>query len=67
MLQTYKAILRGNHLEWNDAGPQSLTDDHPVAVYVTILDQAQAEKAPLTSGQQMASILEELAHQPTLA
>ncbi len=67
MLQTYKAILRGNQLEWNDAAPQSLTDDQPVVVYVTILDQAQPEKTPLTSGQQTASILEELAQQPTLA
>ena len=66
MLQTYKATLRGNRLEWNEAAPQTLSDDQPVAVHVTILDQ---ERATLerTSGQQMAAILEQLANKPTLA
>ncbi len=66
MLQTYKAILRGNRLEWNETAPQSLSDDQPVAVHVTILDQEQVTPAR-TSGQQMAAILAHLASKPTLA
>lgn len=67
MLQTYKATLRGNRLEWDDAAPQMHADDQPVAVYVTILDEPQPVPAPHTSGQHMAAILEQLAQQPTLA
>ena len=66
MLQTYKAILRGNRLEWDDAVPQTLSDEQPIAVHVTILDQEQA-LPPHTIGQQMAAILEQLATRPTLA
>ncbi len=67
MLQTYKATLRGNRLEWNDAAPQAISEDHPVAVYVTILDEAPASPAQQASGQQMAAILTQLAQHPTLA
>ena len=67
MLQTYKATLRGDRLEWNDAAPQALSDDQPIAVHVTILDESQAASPRRTSGQQMAMILEQLAQHPTLA
>lgn len=67
MLQTYKATLRGNRLEWNDSAPQAVADDQPVAVYVTILDEPHAFSSKRLSGQQMAAILEQLAQHPTLA
>ena len=43
-----------------------LSDDQPLAVHVTILDEHQTS-TPHTSGQRMAAILEQLAYQPTLA
>ena len=66
MLQTYKATLRGNHLEWNGTAPQSLSDDQPVAVHVTILDQEPIASAP-TSGQEMAAILDQLSRRPAFS
>jgi hypothetical protein len=66
VLQTYKATLRGNRLEWSDTVPQAIAEDRSVAVHVTILDEVQASSAQQTSGQQMAAILEQLAHHPTL-
>ena len=67
MLQTYKATLRGNKLEWSDAAPQVISGDQPVAVHVTILDETQEPSTQPTSGQQMAAILEQLARRPTLS
>lgn len=67
MLQTYKAILRGNRLEWNDAAPQVVSDDQAIAVHVTILHETQAPSNLQTSGQTMAAILEQLASRPTLS
>jgi hypothetical protein len=66
MLPTYRAILRGNKLEWDDAAPHMRSDDQPIAVHVTILDEASlVQDHP--SGQQMAAILEQLASKPTLS
>lgn len=67
MTQTYKAILRGNQLEWSDAAPQTLADDRAIAVHVTILDDVAVATNPLTAGQRMSAILEQLAQQPTFA
>lgn len=61
MLQTYKAILRGNRLEWSDTPPADLTPEHPVAVHVTILEHAEQTIGRVHSGGQMAVILEQLA------
>jgi hypothetical protein len=66
MLQTYKAILRGNRLEWSDAPPATVTTDRPIAVHVTILDSAPATEQTPLPGQHMAAILEQLAQQHTL-
>lgn len=67
MLHTYKAILRGNRLEWNDAAPQAISEDQPVAVHVTILDETEVLPSQQLSGQQMAAILAQLAQHPTLS
>ena len=61
MLQTYKATLRGDRLEWSDAAPHAVANDQPVAVHVTILDEVQPPTTHQTSGQKMAAILEQLA------
>ena len=42
MLPTYKAILRGNHVEWLGDGDQQPALDDPVAVNITILDEPVA-------------------------
>lgn len=59
MLQTYKAILRGNHLEWVGETPEQ-AEERPVDVHVTIL----GEKSALSynaRGAEMAQALEHLA------
>jgi hypothetical protein len=61
MLHTYKAILRGNRIEWSDAPPADLAPEHPVAVHVTILDEAHQAPESSQLRHQMAAILEQLA------
>jgi hypothetical protein len=39
MLQTYKATLNGNQLEWNGEVPEIVKDHEPVSVIVTFLDE----------------------------
>jgi hypothetical protein len=61
MLNTYKAILRGNHLEWNEDAPDHLRQEDAVMVYVTILDEPVVLSAVIQQGQRMAAALEQLA------
>jgi hypothetical protein len=42
MLRTYKAILHGDHVEWLDKAPEQT---QPVAVYITLLQEASPEPA----------------------
>jgi len=69
MLATYKAILRGNRLEWRGSGRQYLPSDRPVAVYVTVLDEPLADVDASEKGQgaRMAAALERLAEIHALA
>ena len=69
MLPTYKAILRGNRLEWRGSGRQYLPTDRPVAVYVTVLDEPLGEVDGGEKGQgaRMAASLERLAEIHALA
>ncbi|NJM72681.1 MAG: hypothetical protein HC862_22465 [Scytonema sp. RU_4_4] len=60
MLQTYKAILRGNCIEWRESAPLSPNPEQPMTVLVTILDEPIGGESSAT-GQKMASILEQLA------
>jgi hypothetical protein len=61
MLNTYKAILKGNRLEWNEDAPDHLAPEDAVAVYVTILDEPVVPAAVTQQGQRMAAALEQLA------
>ena len=61
MLNTYKAVLKGNHLEWNGDAPDHLTQEGAVMVYVTILDKPFVPLAVSQQGQRMAAALEQLA------
>jgi hypothetical protein len=67
MPNTYKAILRGNHLEWNEDAPDHLAPEDAVAVYVTILDEPVVPSTVTQQGQRMATALEQLAAVNALA
>lgn len=61
MRQTYKAILRGNQLEWSGDAPGNLEEEQPVEVHVTIPQEAIASSSVAARGQKMADALEKLA------
>ena len=61
MLTTYKAILRGDRLEWSSNAPAPLKPDQAVAVHVTILDEVIEPETLLAQGERMAAALAKLA------
>jgi hypothetical protein len=65
MLNTYKAVLKGDRLEWLHDIPQELAQKEAVAVYVTVLEET-SESANAPSGAKMAEALEKLAALGTL-
>jgi hypothetical protein len=65
MVRTYRALLRGNRLEWLEEAPES-ENDHPLRVQVTILDQGTAAEE-VSRGQAMAALLEQIAARGRLA
>ncbi len=69
ILPTYKAILRGNRLEWRGSGRRYHPTDRPVAVYVTVLDEPLTGVDANETGQgaRMAAALERLAEMHALA
>lgn len=69
ILPTYKAILRGNRLEWRGSARQRPQTDHPMAVYVTVLDEPLGEVNASGKGQgaRMAAALGRLAEIHALA
>jgi hypothetical protein len=54
---TYKAILRGNRLEWRDERPEGLSPERELPVIVTILDEPESPGR----GSRMAEALRRLA------
>jgi len=67
MLQTYRAVLRGNWLEWIGAAPEQVKDENEITVEVTILGDAWAESVERERGMKMAEALEALAEVNALA
>jgi hypothetical protein len=65
-LPTYRAILRGNRLEWRGSARQPLPVDRPIAVYVTVLDEHISD-AEGDRGARMAAALTRLAELHALA
>lgn len=57
-METYRAILKGNRLEWIESEPLNLDAEQPVEV--TILD-SPGDVGASTQGQRMAKALERLA------
>jgi len=60
MLQTYKATLRGNYLEWSGEAPDHLGEEQTVEVHVTLLKET-ATSSTVAQGRRMAEALEKLA------
>ncbi len=44
MLETYKATLRGDRIEWEAETPNALRDGKSVEVFVTVLDESNDAK-----------------------
>ena len=66
MLNTYKATLKGNRLEWGRDIPKIISLGKAVEVFVTILDESVASPS-VSQGQRMAAALERLAAIDALA
>jgi len=61
MLQTYKAVLRGDRLEWTGAAPGNIDEVEGVEVYVTIVQDDGVVPSTVTDGKAMAEALGKLA------
>ena len=64
-MRTYKALLRGNRLEWLGEAPEPQTDAS-LSVHVTILEQEPPSDAH-ACGHAMAALLEKLAERDTFS
>ena len=66
MLPTYKALLRGNRLEWRGAVRKHIPTDRAVTVYVTLVDElpSQTQEDARKQGAAMAAVLTRLAEAP---
>ncbi|MGF1672114.1 MAG: hypothetical protein ACFCUV_00320 [Rivularia sp. (in: cyanobacteria)] len=60
MLQTFRATLRGDSLEWGEEVQRLSKDDRPIQVLVTILEEEPMQQNN-GRGQRMALVLEKLA------
>lgn len=59
MQSIYRAIVRGDRIEWEDDVPEQIRTQAPLNVFVTIPDQPSV--ADDTRGSRMAEALERLA------
>jgi hypothetical protein len=69
MMPTYKAILRGNRLEWRGDIRKHIPADRAVTVYVTLVDELPVETEGIAGkqGADMAAALTRLAELDALA
>jgi hypothetical protein len=51
ILPTYKAILRGDRLEWRGTSRQHFPTNRPISVHVTLLDETATLSSMLRSQQ----------------
>jgi hypothetical protein len=49
MRAAYRAVLRGNRLEWCDERPKDLSPDRAIEVSVTVLDTSRSQTLMLGS------------------
>lgn len=59
MLPTYRAVLHGDHLEWEDDVPEHVRNQQTVTVFVTIV--GESARSDEQQGKRMADALERLA------
>ena len=59
MLETYKAKIYGDKIEWETDAPKILQKEESVAVYVTVIDESGASDLP--NGEKMAEVLKKIA------
>lgn len=50
MLETYKAKIHGDKIEWENDAPKNLRDDKSVEVFVTILEEDSEVEKPRPFG-----------------
>ena len=65
MPQTFRALLRGDRLEWTSSRPTVIPADQPVLVEVTMSEEPFAPNTE--SGRFMAATLEQLAQTGSFA
>ena len=65
MMRTYKALLRGDRLEWLGEAPEPQTAA-PLSVHVTVLEREPPAEGR-TRGHAMAALLEKLAERRTFS
>jgi len=61
MLATYKAVLKGNRLEWSGGAPVLPSPREAISVHVTILNDQNASSKETDQGKRMVAALEKLA------
>ncbi len=61
MRGTYRALLRGDHIEWMGMPPDLPTEDRPAPILVMLLEE---EGKPNHSGQSMADALTQISQLP---
>ncbi len=59
MLPTYKAVLSGDRLEWDDDVPEQVRTEQRVPVFVTII--GDADRSDVQRAEAMADALQRLA------
>ncbi len=59
MLETYKAVLRGDKIEWETDAPKILEKKKSIAVYVIVIDENKVSDLP--DGKKMAEALDKVA------
>jgi hypothetical protein len=67
MAHTYKAILRGNQLEWASSAPQLIDATRALAVEVIIADELPVQQNGSQQAKRMLAPLEQLAKDNLLA
>lgn len=65
MRPTYRAVLRGDHLEWEDEVPEQTANQKRLDVFVTILGDSVSDRE--SRGHRMARALECLAQKDLLS
>jgi hypothetical protein len=67
MLETYKAILRGNKIKWDGEAPEISKAEQNVSVYIKISEENNLHQEEKARGQKMLEALERLASSDALA